>query len=207
VFAFLSAGCGELTSGGVGEVEVWTTADDPQSGAATSAPAPSQSVVAGPGEGSPAPSPAVGSTRAADGILTAQLQAYLRAEGTGEWIEITEGVRDITMDLDGMSERRAGVRFLSSGRYTGFRVVFQRVEANVTGGLVVGGVPVLGTVRVALGAQGLTVERDLVLEVVARGAHDVVLDLGADIWLPQLSLVTRTVAAEQFQSAVGIRVR
>jgi hypothetical protein len=207
LLALLSGACGELTSGGVGEVEVWTTADDPQSGAATTPPAPSRSVVAVPGEASPAPSPAKSSSASADGTLSAQLQAYLRSEVTGEWIEITEGVRDITLDLNGASERRAGVRFLASGRYTGFRVVFQRVEANVTAGLVVGGVPVLGTVRVDLGAQGLIVERDLVLEVEARGARDVLLDLGADLWLPRLSLATRTVAAADLRSAVAIRVR
>jgi hypothetical protein len=199
----LLGACGELTSGGVGEVEVWATADDPQGSPSASAPPTSSAVVPAAQAREDAEE-----TAAAEGQLIAQLRAYIRADLTGEWIEITEGVRDITLDLNGSSERRAGVRFLDSGRYSGFRVVFQRVEATVTSGLIVGGVPILGPVRVDLGSQGtVTVERGLVLEVDASADQDIVLDLNASTWLPLLSLSTRTVSATSFASAVGVRLR
>jgi hypothetical protein len=194
----------------VGEVEVWATADDPQTSSAAAQ--RSASPAAGAFDASGAlPSATSGAARegsAADGQLTAQLRVYLRGARTGEWIEISDGVRDITLDLNGQAERRVGVRFLDSGRYSGCRVVFTRVEANVTGGLIVGGVPILGLVRVDLGTQGtLTVERGLVLDVEARREQDIVLDLAANTWLPRLSLTTRTVAAAALRDAVGVRVR
>lgn len=199
--AALLGGCGELTSGGLGEVEVYATANDPE---------------AEPSASTRAVAPAVGdrppiarqSAAEAEGLLIAELQAYLRSDATEEWVEITDGPRDLTIDLEGRTERRAGVRFVTAGRYSRFRVVFHRVEADVTGGLIVDGLPILGTVTVDLGAQGtLTVERDVVLDVPADGAVDVVLYLNAGVWLPTLSVPTLTVAAAAFRDAVGVRVR
>jgi hypothetical protein len=201
--------CGELTSGGVGDVEVWATADD-QGTASASAPPGSGAVVPAAGWESQGTPSAAGSRAiaAATGVLTAQLRTYLRSDLTGEWIEITEGVRDLTLDLDGSSERRVGVRILDGGRYTGFRVVFQRVEANVTSGLIVAGIPIVGLVSVDLGAQGtLTVERSVLIDLEARDNVDVVLDMGASTWLPTLSPVTRVVAGAALGNALAVRVR
>jgi hypothetical protein len=202
--------CGELTSGGVGDDEVWATADE--QGTPSASPPPGSSAVVPPAYGWESHgTPSAASSResaAAAGVLTAQLRVFLRSDLTGEWIEITDGVRDLTLDLDGSSERRVGVRILEGGRYTGLRIVFHRVEANVTGGLIVGGIPIVGLVSVDLGGLGtLTVERSLLLDLEAGGSQDVVLDMGASTWLPTLSLLTRIVAGAAFSNAIAVRVR
>jgi hypothetical protein len=193
--ALLSA-CGELTSGGVGEVEVYTTAEDPQPTAASSR-APSG------GMGAPeSPSALV------EGQLLVELQTYVRSEASGDWIEITDGFRTLTLDLRGGSESRVAAKTLAAGRYTAFRAVFRRVEASVAGGLIVGGVPVLGAVRVDMEPSGsVTVERPISLELETDGSADVILGLRASTWLASTSLVTRTVASAAFSSATTVRVR
>lgn len=197
----LLAGCGELTSGGVGEAETHFTADEPDS------PPPAASVAGGGWDRGPTPS-AVGSASAVDGVLAARVQTFLRSDETGEWVEITDGPREITLDLSGQSERRAGARFVSDGSYSRFRVVFHRVEVDVTGGLVVDGVPLLGDVTVDLGAGGtLTVEREVDVEVMAEGRVEVLTNLNVDVWLPTVSLVTRTVTAAALEGAIEVRVR
>lgn len=200
--ALLFPGCGEITSGGVGEVEVWTRADDPDPAPqATASSFPARAAAREPGRPTAASS-------AAEGWLIVVLRTYLQADATGEWIEITDGPRDLTLDLRGETERRAGVRLLSSGRYTRLRVVFERVEADVQGGLVVDGVPLTGVVSVDLGAGGtLTVERELAVDVVRDGSLDVAINLNARVWLATASPVTRTVAAAALQGAVAVQVR
>jgi hypothetical protein len=136
------------------------------------------------------------------------MRVYLQSDATGQWTEVTEGIRDLTLDLRGHTERRVGIKFVEGGRYTRFRVVFSRVQAVVIGGLVVGGVPISGEVNVDLGAQSsLTVEREVLIEVERDGALDVVMDLNASTWLASLSVVTLTVPGAALAEAVAVRVR
>jgi hypothetical protein len=175
--AVLLWGCGDLTQSGFGEVEVYAIAD---------ASIPSQ---------------------APEGLLAVEMRVYLQPDGTTQWTEITNGVRDLTLDLRG-SERRVAVQFLSAGRYTRLRLVMQRVEASVSGGLVVGGAPVTGQVSVELGPQGsLAIERELLLELRGDGAADLVLDLNADEWLPTVSPATRTVSGVTLADVLAVRTR
>jgi hypothetical protein len=202
--ALVLAGCGDLTAGGLGEVEIYATADDtgstPSAMATPSAHARRSS--------SSAPSATSPAASVFDGLLVAQMQVYLQNDMSGQWVELTEGVRDLTLELRGGLERRVAVRFVDSGRYTRLRVVFRKVEASVTGGLVVGGVPLTGLITVDLGAQGaLTVEREMLLEVERDESVDVVMDLNVDVWLPTVSVLTRTVAAAALQGALAVRVR
>jgi len=179
--AFLSS-CTDLTSGGLGEVEVYASAHDPSSGGQESAPA--------------------------EGTLLLSVRTYVQADGTGEWLELTAGPQDISLDLRGAIERRAGVRFVSDGRYTRFRVVFEQVTATLTGGLVVGGEPLLGQVTVDMGDGGaLVVERELALDVRGGASVDLWMNLNAQIWLATASPVSRTVAASALRDAVALRVR
>src|SRR5688572_1508099 len=114
-FGVSGAACSDLVTGGLGEVEVFAAADERTS----SGRAP------------------------AEGIVSAQVRVYLLSDESGQWAEVTDGVRDLTLDLRG-TERRVGIKFLSSGRYSRFRAVFSRVQAVIVGGLVVGGMPING---------------------------------------------------------------
>jgi hypothetical protein len=106
------------------------------------------------------------------------------------------------------TERRVGINFLSSGRYSRFRAVFSRVQAVIVGGLVVGGMPINGEVNVDLGAQSsLTVEREIFVELESDGALDMVLDLNADSWLATTSPTTRTVTSDAFRGALAVSAR
>jgi hypothetical protein len=173
------AACSDLVTGGLGEVEVYGAADERTS----SGLAP------------------------AEGIVSAQLRVYLLSDESGQWAEVTEGVRDLTLDLRG-TERRVGIKFLSSGRYSRFRAVFSRVQAVIVGGLVVGGTPINGEVNVDLGAQSsLTVEREILVELERDGALDVVMDLNAETWLAAVSPTARTVTSDAFSNALAVSAR
>jgi hypothetical protein len=206
--AVLLCGCGDLTAGGFGEVEVYANADESSTSSSapsrTSGPQRTDDLWRAAGElGGPA-----AAVSAAEGLLTAQMRVYLQSDATGQWTEVTEGIRDLTLDLRGHTERRVGIKFVESGRYTRFRVVFSRVQAVVIGGLVVGGVPISGEVNVDLGAQSsLTAEREVLIEVERDGALDVVMDLNASTWLASLSVVTLTVPGAALAEAVAVRVR
>jgi hypothetical protein len=201
--ALLLAACGDLTAGGLGEVEVYATADD-TAGPPSKATTPSEGAAAAPAYRASEAS----SSSLFDGLLAAQMQVYLQNDASGQWIELTEGVRDLTLNLRGDDERRVAVKFVDSGRYTRLRVVFRRVEATVLGGLVIGGVPLTGQITVDLGAQGsLTVEREMLLEVDDDESVDVVMDLNVDVWLPTASVLTRTVAGAALAGALSVQVR
>ena len=214
-WALVFAGCGDLTAGGLGEVEVYATSDDP-GGAPATAVAPMAAVPVGVAGDDPsphaAPSLAHASQTAAlslfEGLLATEIRVYLQSDASSQWLELTDGVRDLTLDLSGNVERRVAVKFVDAGRYTRLRVVFSRVEATVLGGLIIGGVPVTGPITVDLGAQGsLTVEREALVEVEGDQALDLVLDLNVDVWLPTASILTRTVAASALSNALALRVR
>jgi len=196
--------CGELTSGGFGETEVYATADDdPESDALARSSAPRLQ-----GAAPPAPGANSAAVLALEGSLETRLQVFLRTDASASWVEITDGPVDLTLDLDGEPDESAGENQVSAGSYSHVRVVFHRVEALVTGGLVVEGVPITGEVGVELGSGGtLTVERDVDVEVVADGSLELLVDLNASVWLPAASLVTRTVAGAVFQGAVHVRER
>jgi hypothetical protein len=197
--ALILAGCGDLTAGGLGEVEVFGTADDP------GAPPPSAAMQGAPTVSS---SDALAAASIFEGLLAAEMQVYLLNDVSGQWVEITEGVRDLTLDLRGLIERRVAVRFLDAGRYTRLRVLFHSVEASVLGGLIIGGVPLTGQITVDLGALGtLPVEREVVVEIEREESVDLVLDMNVDVWLPTVSVITRTVAGSALRDALAVRVR
>jgi hypothetical protein len=205
--AVLIAGCGDLTAGGLGEVEVYGTADESGASPAAST-TPSAYLDRRDAGDTPARTPSAAVASVFSGVFAAQMQVYLQADGTAQWVEITDGVRDLTLDLAGGLERRIAVRFVDSGRYSRLRVVFHRVETTVLGGLVVGGVPLTGQITVDLGAQGsVTVERDVLVEVQRDEGIDLVLDLNVDVWLPTVSVLTRTVSAAALRDALSVRVR
>jgi hypothetical protein len=185
--------CGNLTSGGVTEVELYGVADEPEpTGAAAAAwgPAAQPSQV----------------TRI-EGTLTMRVRTFLQSTG-GDWVELTDGPTEVTLDLDGSDETRLARRPVSAGRYRRVRSVFGRIEAEVVRGLIVDGEPVVGRVQVQLGQDGfLTTEEALDLEAPDGGQVSLLLDLNAQLWLRVVDRVQRRVAMRDFQDVVRTRVR
>ena len=95
---------------------------------------------------------------------------------------------------------------IDAGLYRAVRLTFRRVEASVTGGLVVGGVSVTGTVQVPLPTP-LTFELAIPLRIERGGDHLVVIDLNASDWLAAVDPLTRIVPAASFQSQIRVRAQ
>lgn len=106
---------------------------------------------------------------------------------------------------DSAGVTRGGV---SPQGYQRVRAVFTRVEAEVTGGLVVNGLPLLGFMAVDIPpGDSLVVEMEVEMGVAARARETLVLDLAAAAWLPQVDPLTRRAPASAFLAAVDIRHR
>jgi hypothetical protein len=89
--------------------------------------------------------------------------------------------------------------------YVRARVAFTRVHANVTGGLVIGGVNLTGAVDVPIAQyDSVVVERDVAMTDRTR-PYVLVVDLNAGAWLPAASTATRLVPDSVFASAVRLR--
>jgi hypothetical protein len=90
-------------------------------------------------------------------------------------------------------------------RFIRVRVTFSGVEAQVDGGLLVGGAPYLGAARVRVPTGGIVVERTIELELPANARGTVVVDLAAPQWLGAVDPSNRWVPTEDFAAAVRIR--
>jgi len=193
-----AAGCGDLTSGGVGDLDVIVAADSVPLAAAGSPQAPS--VPTGGASRQTGPSDLAGS-------LTLSIQVFV-LHPPYRWVEVTDGPQEVVMDLESSEPVVLARATLAAGRYRGVRTVFRRVEANVVRGLVVDGQPVTGLVRVRLGDGGvLVVDDPTEVEVPVGGETSLLVDLHTTRWLRLLNLELRQVAASDFQGQVRVRPR
>jgi len=207
-----AAGCGDLTSGGFGQVEVEMAADSVDApAAAADARTPVASSVGGPGPTlvrSTPPPVSHGRTDRIVGRLT--LRAALEARTVdGEWIRLLEDLREITLDLDGsgarLLARRAGI---PAGRYDRIRLTFGRIEAEVVRGLTVDGDTIRGRVPVELDSGGrLRIEQPLEMEVREGRVTVLLVELRAPRWLRRLDRVRGRVPATEFRRLLRVRVR
>lgn len=181
VLALLAAGCGrDAVAGGYKEVETVAVGDGDAGGSASRAPAGARRL----------------SLSVPQGTLTFVAAVSLVAEDGGP-VPVTDGARTVQLTIDGR-ESFAEARVLRT-RYARVRVVFTRVEADVTGGLL----GITGLVKVGIAPGGsLVVERDVPLADADR-RDTVVVDLNASAWLA--AAVAGTVPAPVFESAVRIR--
>jgi hypothetical protein len=170
--SLLLGACGDLTAGGAGEVEIEITADTVTVAAAMSPIA---------------------------GTLTVGVQIFAR-RGARE-VELTDGVQELQLPLDGSASTVVSRKTVPAGRYTGERVVFSKVEADVEDGLEVGGEPFVGEVQVELG-PGDRVEIPWATEVnVSENAISfLVLEMRAPRWLRLLNVELREVPRESFEA-------
>ncbi len=186
-------GCGELTSGGIGEVEVVLAAD-------------SIAMMGLLREAGIAADAAGGTI---EGTLTARVRSYIGGDVRGEWRELTDGPEEITLPLEGGEIRVLARRELAPGSYVGVRTIFGRVEANVVRGLTVDGEPIIGTVQVNLGPDGLieVLDPNLLVEVGTDRTTEVAIEMHSRIWLRLLDRATRRVDPQDFRGVVRVRVR
>lgn len=203
--ALLLGGCGNLTSGGLGDVEVIVAVDSVPSGDFVSGQLADLGVL---------PSHSSGFARApqvppepVQGTLTVRVQVYVR-RGSARWIEVTDGVQEVEMPLVGGDPVTLAEKAVPTGPYAAMRTVFRRVEADVQSGLVVDGVAVTGPILVDLGTEeSLVVDRPVELEVSEGTRSSLAVDLHTTRWLRLLDRDRKRVRQEDFEGEVALRRR
>lgn len=205
LFAALAmTGCGDLTAGGVGEIDVSLSGDAPddasESVRATSPTLFATSPAAGEDDASRS---AYASTRAEPrGDVTATLEVSVLSP-QGEWIVLTDGLQEATVDIQGATLAELGRKELEPGSYDRIRVRFTDIQARVDAGL-----PVLGEIGVDFGdASSISVEQELGLEVEDGEEIVAVVDLNSVQWLNAAQPAQKMVAAAHVRSALAVHVR
>ncbi|HEX7240173.1 MAG TPA: hypothetical protein VF263_07905 [Longimicrobiaceae bacterium] len=175
LLALLAVGCrGEVVAGEQKEVQTVVVGDGPQGGGAA----------------------------LVEGSVRVEGTASLVAEN-GREIELDPGSRMVRVRLDGSERASVSRTRVPALRYVRARLTFDRVTADVTGGLVVNGQPVRGTVTVALPGRGLVVERDVAMPDPDRVGETLVVELAASTWLA--AAAGGEVPASVFAAAVRVR--
>lgn len=198
LLATSTAGCGkELVVGGQKHVESTGTGDGTPEGAASKAPAYAR-----------APADRAGLAAAVAGRAQGTLSFDARVEvGTsgGAFVPLSPAPATVTVKIDGSDSVHIAAGDVPVGSYTAARVTFTRVQANVTGGLVIGGTSVTGLVNVALlPGESVVVERAVSLGSPGASVW-LLVDLDASAWLAAANPATRLVASATFRDAVKLR--
>jgi hypothetical protein len=145
------------------------------------------------------------SAAAAQGTITFDARVSLLSPNRAEAVNPTPA--SAAVRIDGRDTVRLTGSEVPRGSYDRVRIVFTRVHADVTSGLVIGGITITGRVNVAINpGDSVAVERPVSL----GGQGDdvrLLVDLDASAWLASTNVVTRIVPAAAFQSAVKVRTR
>ena len=190
-------GCGELTAGGVGEVEVVVGADS------VSLAAIGQNVQAS--AIAPWGAQAPGESDRIEGTLNLRVQLFL-LRAPGQWIELTHGIQTIALSIQDPAPVAVARTDVPAGPYGAVRTVFRSVVANVERGLEVDGEAITGRILVDLsGRDRLQVETALDIDIVEETSSTLVVDLHTTRWLRRLDRVRRDVAHEDFEGAIDLR--
>lgn len=198
--AGVAAGCGNVTSGGLGEVEVVMSSGEVEGGQTTADVMPTVL------------SEALGGAEATShltelrGTLTVRVRSFARArDGTFE--EITDGVQEVVLSLEDPQPLEIARRSLPAGPYDAVRTFFGRIEANIEGGLIIDGRLVTGPVRVNLGPGGtLSIVDYTGFEVVEDQPTTIALEMHSRIWLRLADAVLQEVDVEDFRRTFRVRV-
>jgi hypothetical protein len=186
IAAGAATGCGNLTGGGWGEAHVYATGDAPE-------PSPQPAAVSAEG---PAQAPLIPII----GALDVHFSAYLTADdGATFWIGLDELRAQVA--IDGSDEQLLKIQNLPEDHYTEIRLHFTGVAADVVSGL-----PVLGTVSVALDSTAI-VSRPIDLNIRDDAQVDLLIDLNAPAWLSTADPLTLTVAEAVFAALVEVSLR
>jgi hypothetical protein len=201
MLALTLAGCGrDIVVGGQqeGEVRTVATSDGTTSGSAA-ARVPIEAGTITPAFGAPA--------AAARGTVTFAASVTLISDA-GEEVVVTNGLSTAQVQIEGPDTTLVGQARVRAATYTRARVEFARVDADVTGGLVIGGIPLLGLIRVEIGAnERVIVEAPIQMTVEPKTSETLVVDLNASTWLLSANRLTGLVPAASLRSAVRLRVQ
>jgi cytoskeletal protein RodZ len=143
----------------------------------------------------------------AQGTVQFTARVYVQSN-SGAWVAVMEqAAQSVTVDASG----RGGTQVIASESlearsYNRVRVVFERVNANVTGGIQLGiGGLLTGAVQVNLGSDSeVVVEREVEVNAQTGSTTTIVINLNADAWLSKADAQAKAVSEAEFQSAVRI---
>jgi hypothetical protein len=185
------AGCGNLTAGGAGEVEVAVASDE---GAVL------ESMAAGP---STTDVPVQPQFAPFTGSLTLTLAVSLLDED-GMPVDLTGGSQQVTLPLEPGSRTGLVTARVDPGSYTGVQVTFESVEAEITSSPGESTFPPF--VEVDLSEGPLVVERPRPIEVGTDERVRLVVDLRSRIWILAADPSDGRVARGVLQNAVRVEV-
>jgi hypothetical protein len=190
--------CGNLTAGGYGEADVFVSGDAED-------PAPPPTMYAAP---TPISAPLLADDDdEAEGEVEVELELFLVTDA-GDPVRLGRDELRVRVDLQGVEPEHAVVRqrLSAPARFTGLRMVFTEIHAEVEAGLVIDGVPILGEVHVELEDVHLEVVRPIDIDLLEGETVELVLDLNAPAWLAAVNPITRTVDETVFASLVSVAV-
>lgn len=197
--ALLSSGCGkEIVAGGQKPVDAKAVGDgSPASGMQ------SEGVYHAVVPIAPSGSAFAGAAAQPQGTIAFDARVSLVTEG-GAVVPLNRDAATGTVRIEATDTAVVADTRVEAVTYTRARVTFTRVNANVSGGLVIGGISVTGQVRVGI-APGDSVVVEAPIRMTGSARQTLVIDLDASEWLRQS--VGGVVSASAFRGAVDLRVK
>ena len=207
-FLLVAGGCGDLTSGGFGELEVEMAADSVPDGGATADPrTPFQSAAGSDAAGAASLAGLDHASLILEGRLSAEVRVLVR-RGVADWEEVTDGPQEVVLFLGEGGTGLVARDDFPAGRYDRVAIVFTRVEVDVVRGLVVDGDTIRGRIRVELESdRRIGIVRRLDLEVRQGRTSVLLLEMRASRWLRRVDRLRRVVDAVDFRELFRVRVR
>ena len=191
VLALSLAACDNPAGSGDSNVQVQARGDDATAGSQSASPA-----AGGPNY----------SHSTAQGTIDFRARVYVHSSTSG-WLEVTETSRaagSVAASGHGEAETVARGR-VQAGSYSRVRVVFEDVDAHLSGSLLVSTGLLTGSVSVNLESDGqVVVEREANVTVSSDATSRILINLNADAWLNSANAQTRTVSEAEFRNAVRI---
>lgn len=180
------AGCGDLGSSG-SEVRIYLENGE------------------GPGGGGPLTDVGALGFQGFSGEVSVRVVALIQDE-SGFWTDVTSSAQELTIPLgEDVGRIELGRRSVAPGPYSQARLIFTRVEAQLTDAPPGFDLPADGLVRVQMGSgDRVTVTRNATVILTGEDSVEITFDLGAATWLPGAQ--NGIVGTSIFQSAVTAQV-
>ena len=141
-----------------------------------------------------------------EGEVEAEFRMYLIRVG-GALVPLSDQEVRVRVDFEGIEEPEVASRTVEAATYSGFRIVFNEIEAEVDAGLVINGDTVTGPIDIELEGADLTVDRPVIFDVGDQETVELLVDLNAADWLQAVDPVAGTVSAAAFASFIEVFVR
>lgn len=142
----------------------------------------------------------------ASGTIDFRARVYVQSSTSG-WVELTNGAASqATVNASGAAQSVAFASSqVSAGSYNRVRVVFEDVDAHLSGSMLVTSGLLTGSVAVNLESDGqVVVEREVNVSASSSATAQILINLNADAWLSQANATTRTTSEAAFRNAVQV---